>query len=101
MKRILTLTCSLLLTLVIYAQNNEELIKLYQQREYTKVIEQALPLSKKSPDDLNLKLILGRAYADSRHYKEALPFLEETNTRDKSNGWIKAWSLAYQGVCYF
>lgn len=101
MKRILTLTCSLLLTIVIYSQNNEELWKQYQQGEYAKVIEQVLPLIKKSPDDITLKLLLGRAYADNQQYNEALPFLEDAKTMDKSNGWIKSWSLAYLGVCYF
>lgn len=101
MKNVLLLACYLIATVISHGEGNDKLWQMYNNQEYSAVIEKTLPLVKKHPKDANLNLLLGRAYTDNEQYAEATPFLEGAITQDKDNGWIKGWGLAYLGICKF
>ena len=93
----------LLICLTASGQNPtiENLWKQYQSGDYDLVIEKAIALRDSDPDNPDLSLLLGRAYADNGDYQEALPYLRFTVTNDSTGSFRKAWALGYLGTCYF
>lgn len=77
----------------------QELGKLYMSGKYDQTIKKANAYLATDPDNLDYKVLLGRALADKGDYKEAIPHLQYAIDRD--NSWRKAWGLGYLGTCYF
>ena len=77
----------------------QELGKLYMSGKYDQVIAEANELLKSDPENLDYKVILGRALADIGSYTEAIPHLQFAVDNDIS--WRKAWGLGYLGTCYY
>lgn len=90
-------------SLILFGQNSqvEELGKLYMSGDMDQTINKANEFLKDSPNNIDFKLILGRALTDKGNYKEAFPHLDYTVKNDKYNSWQKAWALNYLGTCYF
>ncbi|WP_167613829.1 tetratricopeptide repeat protein [Maribellus sediminis] len=91
----------LLLCFIVNAQSPQvqELGKLYMSGEYDQAIKKANEYLKSDPENLDYKLILGRALTDIGKYKEAMPHLQFAVDRD--NSWRKAWGLSYLGICNY
>ncbi len=96
-----------LLFFVIYLISNgqnpqiEELGKLYMSGNFNQTIIKAKEYLSDDKDNIDYKLILGRALADNRDFKASIPILKSTAENDTENSWRKAWSLGYLGSCYF
>ena len=100
--RVLNLTI-LLMSFIIFKANAQDLNKLWEQytkKEYSAVLEEALPLLTRNPDNMGLNLLIGRAYTENGRYSEAIPYLKKVQGNDinKPN---KAWSLNYLARCYY
>ncbi len=82
------------------AQELGELWNKYNQKEYNVVLEQASPLLKDYPNNMELNLLVGRTYAEIQNPKQAISYLQNVleNDINRSN---KAWSMAYLGQCYY
>lgn len=95
----------LLLVVSIFAKAQsskmEELGKLYMSGNYEQTIERATEYLSTDKDNIDYKLLLGRALTDYGEFKEAIPHLEYTAQNDPHNSWRKAWALGYMGSCYF
>ncbi len=102
MKTIIT-PIFVLLSLIAFGQNNaiSDLWKLYSARDFESAIEKAKPLLNNDPNNADLNLIIGRAYADKADYQNAVPYLLTTTENDTNNSWRKAWAYNYLGTCYF
>jgi len=83
------------------AQNAEKLGNLLSQKEYSKVISLGLEELKNYPNNPNINMILGRAYADSKQFEKAIPYLEKGTTKENNSDWVQAWSYGYLGRCYY
>lgn len=92
-----------LLSLFTYGQYTqvEELGKIYMSGDYEKTIIKANDLLKNDSNNIDYKLLLGRALTDKGEYKEAIQQLEFPVNNDKDNSWRKAWALGYLGTCYY
>lgn len=77
----------------------EELGKLYMSGKLDQAINKANEYLKNDQNNIDYKLILGRALTDKGDYKEAIPNLQFAIDRD--NSWRKAWALGYIGSCYY
>ncbi|QGY46356.1 hypothetical protein GM418_22640 [Maribellus comscasis] len=77
----------------------QELGKLYMSGKYDQTIEKANKYLNSDPENLDYKVILGRALTDKGNYKEAISHLQYAIDRD--NSWRKAWGLGYLGTCYY
>lgn len=77
----------------------QEIGKLYMSGKYVQAIDKAIEYLKSEPDNLDCKVILGRALTDMGKYNEAIPHLQYAIDRD--NSWRKAWALGYLGTCYY
>lgn len=82
-------------------QSVEDLWKMYNKGQFAEVLEKAEPLLKEKPEDIDLRLLLGRTYTDVARYGEAIPNLNFADQNDAQKTWRKAWSEAYLGICYF
>jgi tetratricopeptide (TPR) repeat protein len=91
----------LIICFIVNAQSprEQELAKLYKSGKLNQVIDKANEYLKSDPENLNYRLILGRALTDIGQYKEAIPHLQYAIERDDS--WRKAWGLGYLGTCYY
>lgn len=100
MKKIITLIL-ILSSLISFGQNSaiDDLWKLYQSQDYKLVIKKATSLLNNHPKNIDLNLIIGRAFTDHGDYEDAMPYLDFTVKND--NSWRKAWALEYLGTCYF
>ena len=92
-----------LIALIALGQSNsvDELNQIYMSGDKEKAIEMATELLKASHDNIQYKLVLGRALADMGKFKDAIPHLEFTATNAPGSNWRKAWALDYLGGCYF
>ena len=79
----------------------EQLGKLYMSGNIEETINRADEYLEEEPDNIDYKLILGRALTDYGEYKKALPYLIFTIENDAHNSWRKAWALGYVGSCYY
>ncbi len=102
MKKIIT-SIFILSSLITFGQNPvlDDLWKLYQSRDYEKVIKEAKPHLDTDSLKVDLNLLLGRTYADKGDFKSAIPYLDFTANNDQNNSWRKAWALGYLGTCHF
>lgn len=102
MKLIIT-TIFVLTSLITFGQNKhvEELGKIYMSGDLDKTILMVNDYLKNDPDNIDYKLILGRALADKGDYDSAIPNLSYAANNDQNNSWRKAWALGYLGTCYF
>jgi len=102
MKSIIT-SILVLISLITFGQKTqvEELSKLYMSGDYNQTIIKANEFLKNDPNNIDYKLILGRALTDKSEFKEAISYLDYTVNNDKDNNWRKAWALSYLGTCYF
>lgn len=102
MKKIFT-SILILVSLISFGQNStiDDLWKLYNARDFKSVIDKAKTLLVADRDNIDLNLMVGRSYADSGDFHNALSYLESAVANDKDNSWRKAWALSYLGTCYF
>jgi tetratricopeptide (TPR) repeat protein len=80
---------------------NKELKKMYSKGKYDQLIEKAQILLAEKGSDPYLNSILGRAYANSKQFETAIPYLEKSMNSELASGEIKAISKAYLAKCYF
>lgn len=101
--RLIITTIFVLTSLITFGQNPvlKDLGKLYQLRDYEKLIKEAQPHLETDSLKVDLNLLLGRAYADKGDFKSAIPYLDYTVNNDLNNSWRKAWALGYLGTCHF
>lgn len=92
-----------LTSLITFGQNKpaEELLKIYRSGNYDMTIVKANEFLQNDPDNIDYKLLLGRALTDKGDYHSAIPYLEFTVSNDHNNSWRKAWALAYLGNIHF
>ena len=102
MKKIIT-PIFVLISLITFGQNPQavQLNKIYMSKNFKQAIVKANEFLKNDPNNIDYKMILGRALTDVGSYKEAIPYLEYTVDNDPDNTWKKAWALDYLGTCYF
>lgn len=79
----------------------KELSELYMSGQFDQAISKANEYLLSDPDNVDYKLILGRALADKGQYDLALPNLEFCVQNDIHNTWRKAWALGYLGTSYY
>jgi tetratricopeptide (TPR) repeat protein len=87
--------------LTIEAQTSKEIWEYYSKRDFEKTIKtgkQALREDSKNPQ---VNLAIGRALADSKQFKKAIPYLKKGTVKENNAGWVRAWSYGYMGVCYY
>ncbi|HPT01602.1 MAG TPA: hypothetical protein PLJ84_03325 [Bacteroidales bacterium] len=101
MKTISLLLAGLIFSLSIYSQNSIKIGKLYNQREYEKVIELGLKELKSFPSHPLLNMWVGRAYTDIKQFEKAIPFLKKGTVINNNLDWVQAWSYGYLGICYY
>jgi tetratricopeptide (TPR) repeat protein len=100
----LIITAIIILTsLIAFGQDKqvEELGKIYMSGDFDKTIIKANEFLKSDPNNIDYKLLLGRALADKGDFNSAIPYLDFTVKNDQNNSWRKAWALGYLGTCYF
>ena len=102
MKLIIT-TIFVLTSLITFGQNKhvEELGKIYLSGDLDKTILMVNDLLKNDPDNIDYKLILGRAIADKGDYESAIPNLNYAAHNAPTHSWQRAWALGYLGTCYY
>lgn len=102
MKKIIS-SIFVLISFLTYGQNIqvEELGQIFMSGDYEKTIIKANDFLKNDSNNIDYKLLLGRALTDKGEFKEAIHHLEFTVNNDKENSWRKAWALGYLGTCYF
>lgn len=100
MKKILLLGFSLF-SIIVNGQNYKDLLIEYQKGDYSYVIEYGVPLCKQSPKDIDLMLLLGRAYADNKQFEEAMPYLRNVDQNANKKGWRRGWGEIYLGICNY
>ncbi len=86
---------------ILTGQSYKELLIEYQKGEFEYVIEKGVPLCKENYKDIDLKLLVGRAYTDNLQYKEAIPFLNYVDQNAKKKGWRRGWCEIYLGISNF
>lgn len=93
----------ILTSLITFGQNKqvEELGKIYMSGDFDKTILKANEFLKNDPNNIDYKLLLGRALADKGDFNSAIPYLDYTVNNDPNNSWRKAWALGYLGTCYY
>lgn len=79
----------------------QELSKLYLSGQLDQAISNANEYLLSEPDNVDYKLILGRAQADKGQYNLAIPNLEFCVQNDLQNSWRKAWALGYLGTSFY
>lgn len=92
-----------LLLIIVTTCNAQELGKLwekYYQKEYKYVLDESLPLLIDYPNNMNLNLLIGRAFTDNGNSNEAILYLKKVIENDINKPNI-AWSMAYLGRCYY
>ena len=99
MKQILVIFL-LLLSFLAEAQH-KDLAKLYAKQKFDKLIEIGAIKLSKTPKDLVVNMMVGRAYVALDKYQKAIPFLEKIEGNETSLLWVKAWSLAELGTAYY
>ncbi len=101
--KFLFMLVSLVLCLNIFGQNPQvqELGKLYMSGELEQTISKANEFLVDDGDNIDYRLILGRALADKGKYQTAILHLEFCVGNDPANSWRKAWALGYLGTCYY
>lgn len=99
--RFLFTTLLLLLFFVGKGQTYKDLMLEYQKGDYEYVIEKGIPLIKSNSEDIDLQLLLGRAYADDLQYAKAIPHLNYVDENAKKKGWRRGWAEVYLGICNF
>ncbi|MDO9256815.1 MAG: tetratricopeptide repeat protein [Bacteroidales bacterium] len=89
--------------LISFGQNStiEDLWMIYDSHDFKSVISKAKPLLENDTNNLDLNLVLGRAYTEQGDFTDAVPYLEFTVKNDIYNSSRKAWALGYLGTCYF
>lgn len=102
MKQILTLIAILISINLVSAQElyDQELKKLYSQKQYEKVIERGKVILEKEPNNITANHLIGRVLANKKNFKEAIPYLQNS-IQESSPNYIKSWSYAYLGKCNF
>ena len=100
MNRTVILSLLLLITTSLCAQN-KKLYKLYSKERYQEVIVKVNQELQKSPNDIDLNLLLARCYANTKKIEKALPILEKLNSQENLSKGQKQWVEAYLGKCYF
>lgn len=98
--RIIVLILFVLIRFSVNAQDLGNLWEKYNQKHYDIVLEQALPLLKDYPDNMDLNLLIGRSYTETRNSNKAIPYLKKVIENDVNRP-NKAWSLSYLGQCYY
>ena len=93
----------ILISIIAHSQSSkmEQLGKLYMSGNIEATINRADEYLEEEPNNIDYKLILGRALTDFGNYKEAIPHLIYTVENDEHNSWRKAWALGYLGSCYY
>lgn len=79
----------------------QELGKLYMSGDLNQTINKANKYLKSDPENIEYKLILGRALADNGDYESAIPYLNYAANNAPNKSWQRAWGLGYLGTCYF
>lgn len=102
MKKIIS-SFLILISLITYGQSTqvEELAQIFISGDYDKTIIKANEFLENDTNNIDYKLLLGRALTDKGEFKKAVPHLEYTVNNDKENTWRKAWALGYLGTCHF
>ena len=93
--------CFLLASIALQAQHINELESLYSEGRYEDVVIQGKNILRSHPENLIANYLTGRASADLKKYGEALAYLQKTEGNKDAPDWMKAWSKAYLGICYF
>jgi tetratricopeptide (TPR) repeat protein len=90
----------LFIAIPVKGQDLAKLWEKYFQKDYNVVLEQAIPLLKEYPSNMELSLLIGRSYTDNNNWNQAIPYLRKVidNDINRSN---KAWSMVYLGQCYY
>lgn len=101
--RLFNTTIIILTSLFTFGQNKhvEELGNIYMSGDFDKTILKANELLKDDPNNIDYKLLLGRALTDKGDFDSAIPYLDYTVNNDPDNSWRKAWALGYLGTCHF
>jgi tetratricopeptide (TPR) repeat protein len=101
--RLIITTIFSLIILITFGQNKqvEELEKIYMSGDFDKTIIKANDFLKNDPNNIDYKLLLGRALTDKGDFNSAIPYLDFTVKNDPNSSWRKAWALGYLGTCYF
>lgn len=95
MKRLFLLFC-LIIPVLLSAQTVEkELGKLYSQKSFALLREQAAPVLKAQPENALVNLLVGRSYVDQNLNAKGKPFILNAIKYDDKNSWIKGWGILY------
>lgn len=102
MKQIFFLILTLISITKTYSQEitDRDLEKLYNQKQYQKVLELGKVKLEKEPLNVTANHLVGRILADNKNFKEAIPYLKASIQPD-SPDYTKSWSNAYLGKCYY
>lgn len=101
--RLTILSILLLASVFANAQSSEmeQLGKLYMSGNFEETIKRATEYLSTDKDNIDYKLLLGRALTDYGEFEEAIPHLKYSAENDQYNSWRKAWARGYLGSCYY
>ena len=101
MKNFTILIATLLFCLNTYCQKYNDVVKLFGKNKYDKALTLSLKYLEKDTASTMLNMIAGRAYTKKYEYNKAIPYLLKGSADKNTEKYIKAWSLADLGVCYY
>lgn len=97
----ITLLLLFLISINLEAQTLDDITKLYASKDYSNVIELGQKILQNDSENPQLNMIVGRAFADRNKHKEAIPYLMKGTLVNNNPAWVRAWSFAYLGTCYY
>lgn len=83
------------------ASDAEELQKLYSNRQYDIVVQRGEQVLDQKPQDLDVRLLVGRALTHGGNYAKAVSHLLVIARTDTSRSWRYAWACVYLGWSYY
>ncbi len=100
-KTLITFFLLILISVNLGAQTVEEVTELYSKKDFVNAVKYGQNALQNDSENPQLNMLVGRALADTKKHKEAIPYLIKGTAENNNPSWVRAWSLAYLGTCYY
>jgi len=102
MKRIFLFFIFSILCLNIYSQKYKHVFDIYTKGDTETALVIGIESLKLDDNNTELNYLIGRILTEKKQFKKSIPYLEKGASKENTEDWIEAWSLAYLGVsCYY